>query len=244
MVRNMTFTKATALVLERLRAIVSRLPDATETLTWGHPNWRVGGEKGKLFLGWGGDGHGVLGFKSDPRERDELLKDPRYTVAPYVGKHGWLSLDLDAQPPNWTEIERLARTSHALVAGSAKPKRAARAREPGIGALERVRAMVDKLGGVVESTAWGHPNWRAGGAKGPIFLALEGRGSALCFRLPPPERERLLGDARFSVPPRGGATWASMDLARHPPRWREIERLMRAGHAFALESRPRRQARR
>ncbi len=243
-VHQMTFTKETAQVLERLRGIVAKLDDVTETLTWGHPNWRVGGAKGRLFLGWGGDGRGILGFKSDPRERDSLLTDPRFTVAPYVGKHGWLSLDLNVKAPNWTEIARLVGTSHALVAGAAAPQRPLTKPSAGISALERVRGLIASIADVVETPAWGHPKWRAGGAKGRIFLALEGQGTSLCIRLPPAKREQLLKDGRFSIPPRGGATWTSLDLAQQPPSWREIKRLIGAGHAFAAEPEPQRSTRR
>lgn len=116
MVRRLTTSPAPSAVLERLRSIVAALPDVTETLTWGHPNWRVGGAQGKLFLGWGVEhGVGILGFKADPRERDVLLERQGFSVAPYVGKHGWLSLDLSSHPPSWQEIRRLIERSHALV---------------------------------------------------------------------------------------------------------------------------------
>jgi predicted DNA-binding protein (MmcQ/YjbR family) len=127
----MTSSRDAAEVLEHLRAIVSTLPDATETLTWGHPNWRVGGAKGKLFLGWGGEGRGVLGFKSDPRRRDDLLTDPRFTIAPYVGKYGWLSLDLNQGRLDWKEIAALVRTSYEQIAPAPKPAKKPAARRRG-----------------------------------------------------------------------------------------------------------------
>jgi predicted DNA-binding protein (MmcQ/YjbR family) len=49
-----------------------------------------------------------------------FLADPRSFQAPYIGKHGWVSLRRDAAQ-DWEEIGELVRASHELVSG--KPKR-------------------------------------------------------------------------------------------------------------------------
>jgi predicted DNA-binding protein (MmcQ/YjbR family) len=112
-------------VHEKLRAICMQLPDAAETVTWGHPNWRVGGPAGKIFCGYGADETGAsMSFKADPMLRDGLLQDGRFTVAAYVGKYGWLSLDM-AGKLDWGEIAQLVGTSHALIAAGAPRKKSA-----------------------------------------------------------------------------------------------------------------------
>ncbi|HYE08285.1 MAG TPA: MmcQ/YjbR family DNA-binding protein [Planctomycetota bacterium] len=115
-------------LLERLRAIIARLPDVTETVTWGHPTWRVGGERGKIICGYGEErGAHRVSFKVRDELRSDLLADPRYRVAPYVGRFGWLDYDLDAGKPDWKQISALIAMSHELI-GAAATRRTAKPR--------------------------------------------------------------------------------------------------------------------
>ena len=104
-------------VLARLRAICLALPDTKETLTWGQPHFRVGD---KIFAGCG-DEHGrtVIGFKLEkPHAEARVRDDPRFTVAPYVGRHGWVSMDA-AGVKDWGEVAALIRESYGLIAPKA-----------------------------------------------------------------------------------------------------------------------------
>jgi predicted DNA-binding protein (MmcQ/YjbR family) len=53
-----------------------------------------------------------------------VAADPRFKIAAYVGKHGWVDMEL-GERIDWNEIEALVRNSYRLVA----PKRLAGARE-------------------------------------------------------------------------------------------------------------------
>jgi predicted DNA-binding protein (MmcQ/YjbR family) len=120
--------------LTRLRAICRRLPQVTETLSWGHPNFRVADRtfcvleplRGQL----------TLVVKPEPAHRSELLEDERFFVTPYIGSRGWVSMVLDGRP-NWRRVEALVRESYAQVAqdalvvkGKGKRTRGGRSRSP------------------------------------------------------------------------------------------------------------------
>jgi predicted DNA-binding protein (MmcQ/YjbR family) len=111
-------------ILKKLRALCLALPDASETATFGHPTFQRDGktfcvlEEYKREL--------CIVFKAELPAQQALIQSPRFFTAPYIGKHGWVSLratgDLE-----WGEIEDLVTASHALVA---KP-RTARPKKPG-----------------------------------------------------------------------------------------------------------------
>jgi len=102
--------------LKKIRQICLSLPDTKETLTWGHPHFRVGD---KIFAGFG-DEHGkpVLGFKMEMEIASVIIDDPRFWRAPYVGHKGWVSMDV-SHVKNWGEVRALLLESYRLIA----PKR-------------------------------------------------------------------------------------------------------------------------
>ena len=55
-------------------------------------------------------------FKPDSDERVSLLEDGRFYSPPYFGPSGWLALDLEAGPVDWTEVRELADASYRQVA--------------------------------------------------------------------------------------------------------------------------------
>ena len=98
---------------DRMRAIALALPETSEELTWGEDvNFRV---RKKIFLFPGED---QMTIKADPEERDALLASGRFHVAAYVGRFGWLTMDLPKRPTKaeWEEIEELITTSYCLIA--------------------------------------------------------------------------------------------------------------------------------
>lgn len=106
-----------------MRKIALALPETHEELTWGEDvNFRVGK---KIFL-FPGEDH--LTIKADPDEREALLATGRFQVAAYVGRFGWLTMDVPKRPTkaDWEEIEELIATSYCLIA----PKRLAKQVRP------------------------------------------------------------------------------------------------------------------
>jgi predicted DNA-binding protein (MmcQ/YjbR family) len=106
--------------LPHLRAICLALPEATEVEAWGHPTFRV---NDKMFASYGVEGaKASMGVKTTPDMQSALVSsDPRFSVAAYVGQHGWVSLNL-AGAVDLGEVEMLVHGSYRLVA----PKRLVR----------------------------------------------------------------------------------------------------------------------
>ncbi len=100
-------------VLERMRRICLALPDTKETLTWGKPHFRVGD---KIFSGCGeANGRPVIGFKLEMVHADAVIRDPRFTRAPYVGHKGWVEMDASGVK-DWSEVRSLVLESYRLIA--------------------------------------------------------------------------------------------------------------------------------
>jgi predicted DNA-binding protein (MmcQ/YjbR family) len=100
-------------VLARVRAICLSLPDTKETPTWGQPHFRVGE---KIFAGCGEEkGRLSIGFKLEMKHAREIVKDPRFSPAPYVGHKGWVSMD-GRSVSDWDEVRDLILESYELIA--------------------------------------------------------------------------------------------------------------------------------
>ena len=102
--------------LTEMRRICLALPEATETMTWGQPHFRV---RGKIFAGFG-DHAGIenLGFKLEREHPDAVIQDPRFYRAPYVGAHGWVSMRVEGVR-DWNEVRALVLESYRLIAPKA-----------------------------------------------------------------------------------------------------------------------------
>lgn len=100
---------------EQLKKIIGRLPEAVEDTPWGSIHWKV---RGKIFGGWGRDAKegSSIGFKTDKELQAMLVKsDPRFSIAAYVGKHGWVDMKL-AEKPDWAEVEHFIVESYRMIA--------------------------------------------------------------------------------------------------------------------------------
>jgi predicted DNA-binding protein (MmcQ/YjbR family) len=98
---------------DRMRTIALALPETSEEVTWGTDvNFRV---RKKIFLF---PGEEQMTIKADPGERDALLATGRFHVAAYVGRFGWLTMDVPKRPTkaDWDEIAELITTSYCLIA--------------------------------------------------------------------------------------------------------------------------------
>ena len=105
-------------VLRRMRKICLSLPDTEETETWGKPHFRV---KDKIFSGCSEeDGRPTIGFKLEKRHAAERVEDPRFWPSPYVGKHGWVTMDASGvSGEEWDDVADMVLESYELIA----PKR-------------------------------------------------------------------------------------------------------------------------
>lgn len=119
-------------LIERTRTLCLALPEAFELETWGHPTFRVGRGRGKIFCTAAPDGSSIT-LKAGPVEREALLAqgDPFY-VPPYVGDKGWLGVRSDHPGTDWEEVAELIATSYCLSRrGGWRPGSRARRRSTG-----------------------------------------------------------------------------------------------------------------
>ncbi|HVK63941.1 MAG TPA: MmcQ/YjbR family DNA-binding protein [Polyangium sp.] len=107
--------------LERFRAICMGFPEATEVAAWGHPTFRV---RDKIFAAIGGE-NGVWSFgvkTTFEMQAGLVATDPRFTIAKYVGKHGWVNVRIDEPndgPIDWNEVRALVTGSYKMIAPKA-----------------------------------------------------------------------------------------------------------------------------
>src|SRR5215475_8469441 len=108
-----------AALLMRMRKICSQLPDVTETVSFGHPTFQVGGKTFAVFERYKGELG--LALKVEKELQQVFLKDPRFYMTPYIGKHGWVTLRMETKSLGWKEIGEMLRGSYRLIAGPRTP---------------------------------------------------------------------------------------------------------------------------
>jgi len=108
-------------ILKKLRNLCLKLADAEETVSFGHPTFRVRG--GKIFAVLE-EYKGELGICVNVGKllQGIFLDDPRFFRTPYIGQHGWVTLRVYAARLNWKEIAELVKGSYLLV-GPKSPKK-------------------------------------------------------------------------------------------------------------------------
>ncbi|MDY6995148.1 MAG: MmcQ/YjbR family DNA-binding protein [Actinomycetota bacterium] len=109
--------------LAEVRGIASGLPGSFEKISWGRPVFCAP----KMYLMYGGSTKGAVKgahlqrphsilVKVDDSDRRALEQDPRFFFPAYLGPFGWLGLDFDAAPVDWSEVAELADASFRMVA--------------------------------------------------------------------------------------------------------------------------------
>lgn len=107
--------------IDRVRRLCLALPEAFEVQAWGHPTFRVGSGRGRIFCTTAVDGSSVT-VKAEPIEREALLAQGEpFFVPPYVGGKGWIGIQTGHPDVDWEEVAELIATSYCLIA----PKRLA-----------------------------------------------------------------------------------------------------------------------
>jgi predicted DNA-binding protein (MmcQ/YjbR family) len=102
-----------AAMLAKLRKACSRLPDAAETVTFGHPTFQVRGKIFAVFEQYKGEFG--LALKVEKELQPVFLKDPRFYRTPYIGKHGWVTLRMEPNPVDWKEVREMVKGSYQLT---------------------------------------------------------------------------------------------------------------------------------
>jgi len=106
---------------ERFRAICLSLPETSEVFVeeWGHPTFRVG-PKAKMFASCSAPDADTfsVGMKVEKAHQQALVHtDKRVTEAAYVGRYGWISVDVNGSM-DWAEVAEWVRESYRLNAPS------------------------------------------------------------------------------------------------------------------------------
>jgi predicted DNA-binding protein (MmcQ/YjbR family) len=114
---------------QRFRDMCLSLPEASEVFVqaWGHPTFRVGPSL-KMFASCSPPDaeRPSLGMKVEKAHQQALVHtDPRFGVAAYVGKHGWVDFDASGDV-EWDLVRELVVESYCLNA----PKRLAKLAAP------------------------------------------------------------------------------------------------------------------
>jgi predicted DNA-binding protein (MmcQ/YjbR family) len=102
-----------AAVLSRLRKVCLSLPEATETVKWGHPTFVAGKKMFAALDEYGG--RLCIAFRTEPLLQAELLRDPRFYAAPYAAAHGWVCMHADRRL-DWRYVSELLRGSYKMAA--------------------------------------------------------------------------------------------------------------------------------
>jgi hypothetical protein len=114
-------------LVDRVRKLCLKLPEANERISHGEPTWFAG--KGKVFAMLDGHHHDsphLSVWLPQPLGAQEALIDAdpeRFFRPPYVGVSGWVGVVLDTKP-DWGVVEGLIRESYLHVA-TGKLRRAA-----------------------------------------------------------------------------------------------------------------------
>jgi predicted DNA-binding protein (MmcQ/YjbR family) len=101
-----------SLLLSRVRKLCLSLPDASETSSWGHPNFCAGKRTFVTIERFGGLDN--IAFRLHPVEVEDLERQPGFVRTPY-GKGQWVSLRTKPRP-KWSLVKSLVLKSYRLVA--------------------------------------------------------------------------------------------------------------------------------
>ena len=98
----------------RAREIALELPEATEAIDkFGHTSFRV---RDKPFVILGEDEQGPsISIKSDRHTQRYLIEHTAFVKTPYIGQHGWVTLD-DVADADWSHLEELFKDGYKLAA--------------------------------------------------------------------------------------------------------------------------------
>jgi predicted DNA-binding protein (MmcQ/YjbR family) len=97
--------------------------------------------------------------------------------------------------------------------------------------LSELRAACARFPENVEVEAWGRPTFRAGKKMYAVFVGSEDEHYALIFKPEPGERDALVQDDRFTVPPYfGPGGWLQLEFTRAKVDWTEVDELLEGSY--------------
>lgn len=230
---------------DAVREICLHLPETTEVVSHGSPNFKVAGRTFATFsVNHHGNGNIALWLAMGPgaQQYHTTVEPEYYFIPPYVGTRGWVGVHLN-RGLSWKEIEWRVRESYEWIAP--KPlkmrmpppllirrpaNRVASEKADPFGpahvqrVLKHLRAFCLALPETSESTAFGNPVWKAGKKTFAQAWRYDGRLS-LGFRVGPDRQDVLTLDPRYSIPAYLGHNgWVALDAEKGVNR-DEVEQL-------------------
>ena len=116
--------------LRRLRTLCLSLPETSEKLSWGAPNFRV---RERVFAMYAaannhhGDGREAVWLNCDAVSQQFMIQDEpkRYFKPAYVGPYGWVGVYLDGRV-NWKVVTDRVKEAHEFTLAKLESQKAAR----------------------------------------------------------------------------------------------------------------------
>ena len=96
-----------------MREVCLKLPEVTETVTFGNPTFRAGKRTFAVLDKYKGEY--AIAVKATSADQTALVMDPRFYITPYSGQHGWTSMKI-SNDIDWEEVRQLLTMSYRLLA--------------------------------------------------------------------------------------------------------------------------------
>lgn len=101
-------------LLAALRDACAALPEVTEHVDgFGHSTFKV--RKKSFVIAGMGEGGTAVSIKADPASQDALVRRGPYYRTPYIGQHGWISIERPLEQ-HWAEVCELIEDGYRLAA--------------------------------------------------------------------------------------------------------------------------------
>ena len=232
-------------VLDAVREICLHLPETTEVISHGFPNFRVADKTFATFsVNHHGDGRVALLLAMGPGAQlyHVTIEPQYYFIPPYVGSRGWVGIELNKrlswktvalrvwEAYEWIAPGRLKEAMPPVIritapkpmtAANIDPMSPARIQKT----LKRLASICLALPETSASTSFGNPVWVAG--KKTFAQAWRYGGQLkLAFWVGPDRQDALIMDPRYSLPNYMAHNgWIALD-AEHSVDWDEVESLV------------------
>lgn len=219
---------------QAVREVCLWLPEATEVMSRGSPDYRVRGKTFATFVvNLHGDGRIALWLNAPPGAQELYTKEEpkHFFVPPYVGPRGWLGVNLD-KGVSWKRVAKLVREAYEKVAPpplartlgktieiepptatvpatQLDPMSSRRAQS----VLKTMRAVCLALPETSEGSQFGNPVWRAG--KRVFAQAYSYDKLRVAFWVGVDKQAMFTRDPRFEIPAYLGHNgWIALDASR------------------------------
>ena len=217
-------SKQAKTVLDAVREICLHLPETTEVVSHGSPNFRVADKTFATFsVNHHGDGRVALLLAMGPGAQlyHVTIEPQYYFVPPYVGPRGWVGIELNKRL-SWRTVALRVWETYEWIAPRQLKENMSPPRIQNI--LKRLAAICLALPETSASTSFGNPVWVAD--KKSFVQAWRYDGQLkLAFWVGPDRQDALILDPRYLLPAYMAHNgWIALN-AEQGVNWDEVESL-------------------